>query len=90
MEPQPRVRHRPTGSSPRRGARRDPRLGLVVLRARSSLAEWVPPFPGAPDTIAVNVAVQQFDSPDLLADVTQVLRSRRRPEPDRARVTEAR
>ena len=51
-------------------------LGLVVLRAAcAQLAEWDTTFPDAPDWyIAVNVAVQQFDSPDLLADVTQVLR----------------
>jgi diguanylate cyclase (GGDEF)-like protein len=51
-------------------------LGLVVLRtACAQLAAWDSTFPDAPDWyIAVNVAVQQFDSPDLLADVTQVLR----------------
>jgi EAL domain-containing protein (putative c-di-GMP-specific phosphodiesterase class I) len=51
-------------------------LGLVVLRAAcAQLAAWDATFPDAPDWyIAVNVAVQQFDSPDLLADVTQVLR----------------
>ena len=51
-------------------------LGLVVLRAAcAQLATWDATFPDAPDWyIAVNVAVQQFDSPDLLADITQVLR----------------
>jgi diguanylate cyclase (GGDEF)-like protein len=51
-------------------------LGLVVLRtACAQLAAWDAEFPDAPDWhIAVNVAVQQFDSPDLLADVTQALR----------------
>jgi diguanylate cyclase (GGDEF)-like protein len=51
-------------------------LGLVVLRAAcAQLAAWDTTFPDAPDWyIAVNVAVQQFDSPDLLADITQVLR----------------
>ncbi len=50
-------------------------LGLVVLRAAcTQLAAWDATFPDAPDWyIAVNVAVQQFDSPDLLADVTQAL-----------------
>ncbi len=50
-------------------------LGLVVLRAAcAQLAAWDATFPDAPNWyIAVNVAVQQFDSPDLLADVTQVL-----------------
>jgi diguanylate cyclase (GGDEF)-like protein len=50
-------------------------LGLVVLRAAcAQLTAWDATFPDAPDWyVAVNVAVQQFDSPDLLADVTQVM-----------------
>ena len=50
-------------------------LGLVVLRAAcAQLGAWDATFPDAPDWyIAVNVAVQQFDSPDLLTDVSQVL-----------------
>jgi diguanylate cyclase (GGDEF)-like protein len=48
-------------------------LGLVVLRAAcAQLIAWDEAFPDSPDWyIAVNVAVQQFDSPDLLADVTR-------------------
>jgi diguanylate cyclase (GGDEF)-like protein len=50
-------------------------LGLVILRtACAQLAEWEAEFPDAPPWhIAVNVSVQQFDSPDLLADVTEAL-----------------
>jgi diguanylate cyclase (GGDEF)-like protein len=50
-------------------------LGLVILRtACLQLAEWDNEFPDAPPWhIAVNVSVQQFDAPDLLADVTEAL-----------------
>jgi diguanylate cyclase (GGDEF)-like protein len=50
-------------------------LGLVILRAAcTQLAAWDAEFPDAPRWhVAVNVSVQQFDSPDLLADVTEAL-----------------
>jgi diguanylate cyclase (GGDEF)-like protein len=51
-------------------------LGLVVLRAAcTQLATWEAQFADAPRWhVAINVSVQQFDSPDLLADVTEALR----------------
>jgi EAL domain-containing protein (putative c-di-GMP-specific phosphodiesterase class I) len=51
-------------------------LGLVVLRAAChQLRAWDEEFPDGPRWhVAVNVSVQQFDSPALLADVTDVLR----------------